>query len=167
MGNAGQSSRQYALLHPVSSDSVTIDVLTDEGNDPVCFFRAAGIFGLVGTAKQGVGLLACVNIDMHAHTKRCHFLSSCSTLSHIKSSAHEMGGPLSIAPPTSKYGGCRHNRAQDDRTGTLSYAHHTSGGALGIHYPIPPLGNPDQPSVGRQIFMVASRNSPLIPERRE
>jgi hypothetical protein len=35
--------------------------------------------GLVRTAKQGVGLPACVNVDMHAHTKRCHFLSSCST----------------------------------------------------------------------------------------
>jgi hypothetical protein len=73
MGNAGQSSRQYALLHPVSDDGVTIDVLTDEGNEPVCFFRAAGIFGLVGTAKQGVGLLACVNVDMHAQLRGVTF----------------------------------------------------------------------------------------------
>ena len=53
----------------MSNDGVTVDVPTDEGNEPVC--------------------------------------------------------PLSVAQPTSKYG------------------HQTYGGALGIHYLVLPLGNPD------------------------
>jgi hypothetical protein len=85
MSSAGQSSRQHALLlRLMSNNGVTVDVLTDEGNEPVCFFKVTevihkGILGLVGTAKQGVDLPVCVNVDMHTHTKRCHFLSSCST----------------------------------------------------------------------------------------
>jgi hypothetical protein len=81
----GRALGQHALiLHLMSTDSVKIDVLTGEGNDSVCFFKATeviqkGILGLAGTAKPGVGLPACVNVDMHAHTKRCHFLSNCST----------------------------------------------------------------------------------------
>jgi hypothetical protein len=43
----------------MSNDGVTVDVPTDEGNEPVCLFKATevirkGTLGLVGTAKQGV-----------------------------------------------------------------------------------------------------------------